>query len=332
MTRVFRVLVASRDTALPEKVRQALAALPASLGVAELELQSLDISQVTGSEPLNAASLDLLAEARILLSEPRVAPRLLPHAPKLEWLQSIYAGIEPLLAQPRRDFIVTRAGGIMGLHMAQYVLGWVISKERMFHLAPQYQAKKEFRNAELHYRHYDNVTVGILGLGDIGLEIGNLINRAGFQVVGLKRSGLTESRERFSVTSDLKTVLSTSDYVVNVLPSTPQTRNLLSGNVLQACQAKQPCFINVGRGDVVDEASLVHALDEKWLSSAVLDVFAVEPLPVESALWEHPQVTITPHVAALSMAEDVAAIFARNASHFLAKTEMEYKLEWDRGY
>ncbi|KAF0699322.1 Aste57867_10112 [Aphanomyces stellatus] len=328
----LQVLIVSKIPQLTEKVQAALATA-APVGLEEgVKLVPVDPTSLT--HPLDEATLALLANARVILGDPRTVVRLLPHAPKLEWMQSTFAGVEAILLQPRRDFVLTRAGGIMGLHMAQYVLGWIISKERMFHLAPHYQAKKEFRAVEMRYRHFEHVTIGILGLGDIGTTIGQLVAAAGFRVLGLKRSSVSasDSTDRFRVTSDMHALLAESDYIVNVLPSTDATIDLLSGDVLQACKAKAPCLINVGRGDVVDEASLVRALDRGWLASAVLDVFAVEPLPAQSELWAHPKVTVTPHVAALSMPEDVASVFVRNVAQFQAKSAFEYVFDWAKGY
>ncbi|ETW08841.1 hypothetical protein H310_01345 [Aphanomyces invadans] len=330
----MRIPVISNIPLLSEKVRAALALLPSSTG-AVIDVVPVNSAVLSGPGSIDVATLELLRNAKVILGDPKLVISALPHAPRVEWVQSTFAGVEVILTQPRRDFTLSRAGGIMGQHMAQYVLGWIISKERMFHLAPVHQANKEFRSKDMRYRHFQNVTVGILGFGDIGTVIATLVSTAGFRVIGLKRSSGTPSgtlTSRIPTTTDLHEVLSVADYVVNVLPSTEQTRNLLSGNAFQACQTKKPCFINVGRGDVVDEASLVVALDKSWLSSAVLDVFAVEPLPAESALWVRKDVVITPHVAALSMPEDVAGVFARNLSHFQAGESLEYTFKWSHGY
>ncbi|RHY25122.1 hypothetical protein DYB25_007203 [Aphanomyces astaci] len=328
----MRIPVISNIALLSEKVRAALAALPSSaIENLRIEIVPVSTSALTGPDAVDAATLELLRDAQVILGDPKHVLPALSYALNVKWVQSTFAGVEAVLTQPRRDFTLTRAGGIMGLHMAQYVLGWVISKERKFHLAPLHQANHEFRSHDMRYRHYHDVTVGILGLGDIGSSIASLVSTAGFRVIGLKRSS-SQPATTVPTTTDLHELLAQVDYVVNVLPSTVDTRDLLSRDTFQACHIKKPCFINVGRGDVVDEASLVTALDQGWLSSAVLDVFAIEPLPHESALWSHKHVTITPHVAALSMPEDVAGVFARNLSHFRASTPLEYVFQWSRGY
>ena len=121
------------------------------------------------------------------------------------------------------------------------------------------------------------------------------------------------------VTASLPYVLQSSNYMVNILPSTLQTRGLLSGDVLRHCagegsarRPRPPIFINAGRGDVVDEHALVTALDSGWIGGAVHDVFQEEPLPKSSLLWSHDKVLMTPHISAVSYADDVAQLFARN--------------------
>lgn len=82
--------------------------------------------------------------------------------------------------------------------------------------------------------------------------------------------------------------------------------------MLESGKDKHPVFINIGRGDVIDEKSLIHALNEGWISGAILDVFEVEPLPKESSLWKMPQVVIAPHVAAVSFPEEVSSNLKHN--------------------
>lgn len=154
------------------------------------------------------------------------------------------------------------------------------------------------------------LTVGILGLGDIGQSVAKGCKALGMTVWGVGRKEKSDRQDfvdHYTTLSRLPEVLQSCDYVCNILPSTPATKYLLSGNVLKSGKGNCPVFINLGRGDVIDEKSLVHALNEGWISGAILDVFEVEPLPKESALWKMPQVVITPHVAAISFPEDVSS-------------------------
>lgn len=91
---------------------------------------------------------------------------------------------------------------------------------------------------------------------------------------------------------DLSDILKNCDYIINILPSSQDTVGLLNGNVLEHCKDKNTVFINVGRGSVIKEMDLINALEQKWISAAILDVFEKEPLPRESKLWNLPQVTV----------------------------------------
>ncbi|GLE11355.1 hypothetical protein PINS_up023735 [Pythium insidiosum] len=237
--------------------------------------------------------------------------------------------------------------------MAQYVLGWIVAVERQFFAAREFQLRREWASAQLEYRPFGELTVGVLGFGDIGQSIGRLLKAAGFRVLGFKRSvnvleattdggdpnGASAGAAGFSVgdaahrvTSNLQHVLEQSDVLVNVLPSTEATRGLLHDGNLPLCARRKPLFINVGRGDVVSEAALLTALDRRWISRAVLDVVATEPLPVASALWSHANVHVTPHVAAKSFPSDVADVFVDNLNRFLAREPLRFRVNWLTGY
>ena len=147
-----------------------------------------------------------------------------------------------------------------------------------------------------------DLSVGILGLGDIGKEIARVCKALGMTVWAVGRRQRQEKPpnvDQYRTLEFLPEVLQSCDYFCNVLPSTSVTYHLLSGNALECCSEKKPVFINIGRGDVIDETSLVNALQKGWISGAILDVFEKEPLPKDSPLWDMPQVTITPHYAAV---------------------------------
>lgn len=96
--------------------------------------------------------------------------------------------------------------------------------------------------------------------------------------------------DEYRTIDDLQDILKNCDYIINILPSTQNTDGLLNGTVLQHCKAKNTVFINIGRGSVIREADLINALEQKWISAAILDVFEKEPLPKESKLWNFSQV------------------------------------------
>ncbi|KAG6576260.1 Glyoxylate/hydroxypyruvate reductase A [Phytophthora cinnamomi] len=353
----LRIPVISSIEGLGAAVRQRLAASSAAAALLgeQRQVEIVDVPvPAQASWALDAVQRRALEDAEFVLADAALGAQLLlakdPFPPRealltrVKWVQSTYAGVEPffqqlaLSKQPATpQFTLTRAGGIMPNAMAQYVFGWVVALERKFLEVQSYQQQHKYAREELQYRSFRQLTVGILGLGEIGQGIGRLMKAAGFRVVGFKRRTGEQDGHTFGdcadrVTSDLDDVLGVADFVVNVLPSTAATRGLLTLDKLRVCKHKQPVFINVGRGDVIKETELVQALDDGLLSRAVLDVFETEPLPKDSPLWTHPAVLLTPHVSALSLPEEVADVFVRNLELRLNDEPMLYPVDWANGY
>ncbi|EEY64657.1 glyoxylate/hydroxypyruvate reductase A, putative [Phytophthora infestans T30-4] len=310
--------------------------------VATAPLWNLDHKQQLILEQAEVLLIDAHLAAPLLLAPKSNLPFDLQHLlKKVRWVQGTYAGVDSYHqfpeAPPDPGFTVSRAGGIMPTALAQFVFGYVIAIERKLFEAKAYQEKRVFGRWELKYRSFRQLTVGILGLGDVGQEIGRTFKASGFQVVGFKRCVSSEDRKTLDssadcVSADLSEVLEQSDYVVNVLPSTDATRYLLTENALEVCRKKQPVFINVGRGDIVSEDTIINALEKGLLSKAVLDVFEKEPLPEESPLWSHPNVILTPHIAGTVFPEDVAGVFVKNLNRYLEGRPVLYQMDWLAGY
>nr|XP_006822268.1 PREDICTED: putative D-3-phosphoglycerate dehydrogenase-like [Saccoglossus kowalevskii] len=163
-------------------------------------------------------------------------------------------------------FKLSRYAGVFGPHMAEYVIGSIIARERSFHLLKKDQEKCEWnRPLRSEYRLLSTLSIGILGAGDIGLEIARVCKAFGMTVWGLVRHNLPPEKRsqyinHYRQMSMLPELLENCDYVCNVLPSTKQTIGLLNGNVLESCKAKKSVFINVGRGNIITEESLVNAM------------------------------------------------------------------------
>ncbi|ETP48841.1 hypothetical protein F442_05496 [Phytophthora nicotianae P10297] len=262
----------------------------------------------------------------------------------VKWIQATYAGVDmyldllpkgPNAIVPK--FTLTRAGGMMPRIMAQYVLGYITMIERKLLEAKEYQSKRDYARVDMiSFRPAQSVTVGILGLGDIGQYTGKMLRSCGYKVLGFKRhvsaqdvADLAESADQ--ITTSLEEVLAKSDYLINLLPSTSATRYVLNEKNLELCE-HSPVFINIGRGDVISEKTLINALNKGTLSKAVLDVFEKEPLPKESELWEHPSVLLTPHVSGKVFPEDVAAMFLDNFNRYIKDEPVRYKVDWSKGY
>lgn len=255
----------------------------------------------------------------------------------LRWFQSCSAGIDQLFRafqKPPEHMVFTRMGEGFGELMAEYVLGQIISREHYFPQMAEYQRQKVWsRSKFIQKRSLSTMTIGILGTGAIGSKIAAACKAFGMTVRGLCR---TKKRlPNFDVllrNEDLSKFLTGCDYVCSILPSTAETKGMLSGDVLKACQDKRSVFINVGRGDVIDEASIVRALNNSWIGGAILDAIDREPLPADSPLWTHPDVVITPHVSGPPSTDTIARVFVSNYQKFIRGEPLEYMVDWKLGY
>ena len=160
--------------------------------------------------------------------------------------------------------------------------------------------------------------IGVMGLGAIGARVARATQVLGYRVSGWSRTPKTlEGLRTFAGAEDLEAFLAQAQFLVNVLPLTDATRDLLDAHQF-ACLPRGAHLINIGRGHTIVDADLIAALDSGQLASAVLDVFRTEPLPPEHPFWHHPQVTVTPHLsgptprepAARQIAADIKALEA----------------------
>ncbi len=227
-----------------------------------------------------------------------------PHAgifgklPRLKLVQSLWMGVEKLLADPElpRDVPLARLvdPGMVGA-MSETVLAHVLDWHRHLYLYRQWQREKKWKRRR-QFLPADR-TVGLLGLGELGTDASRKLLQLGFKVCGWSRR--PKRVEGVHCSTDLGEILAKSDALVCLLPLTGQTRGVLDAAAF-ARMPKGGCVINVARGAHVVVPDLVAALDAGHLAHAYLDVFEPEPLPPDSPLWSHPGVTVTPHAAALT--------------------------------
>ena len=162
-------------------------------------------------------------------------------------------------------------------------------------------------------------TILVVGLGGIGREVARILSALGTRVIGTSRRGASvEGVDEVVHPDELADVVGRVDGIVVTLPGTAATEKLVSAAVLDAVRPGTT-LVNVGRGTVIDEDALVSALREGRIGFAALDVFAAEPLPADSPLWDLPNVLISPHNATLTPAEGrrIAELFAENAGRLL---------------
>ena len=263
----------------------------------------------------------LLRQAEVIYGWIHQFPRnLLERTSDLKWIQVMSAGVDRLpdeiLKSPIR--IVT-ASGLHGTPMGEVVLEMMLMFAKDAPACLQMKQTREWRR----YRPklLRGQTAGILGLGSVGREIARLCRAFGMKVIGLRRSDgppLTEV-DRVYPRGQLHQLLAESDFVVLALPLTRETRDLIGEPELRSMKPTA-YLINVARGAVVAEATLIRALEEKWIAGAGLDVFIREPLPPESKFYELPNVIFSPHISGEMPDYEMRAteIFCENLRRYVA--------------
>ncbi|MBE0009709.1 MULTISPECIES: D-2-hydroxyacid dehydrogenase [unclassified Arthrobacter] len=257
------------------------------------------------------------------------------HAGSLRWLHVAAAGVDKLLFPElvTSPVTITNAHGVFDRPMAEYVLGAMLFAAKGFGQTRDQQRQKLWGRRTT--RNIAGSRVLVVGTGSIGRCTARLLTAAGANVDGAGRSARTNDPDfgRVHASSDLATIVGGYDYLVLVAPLTPQTHGMVSAAVLDA-MAPTSVLINVGRGKLVDEAALVRVLDDGGIAGAVLDTFAVEPLPPSSPLWGMGQVLISPHMAsdADSWLNDLALQFERNFLAWHAGKALPHQVDKELGY
>ncbi len=273
----------------------------------------------------HAASCDLA------FGEPALLRQVMPQLTALRWIQSTWAGVEPLLDPAlRRDYVLTNARGVFGGLMSEYVFAYVLAHERR--LLEKYRAQLEQRWDATPPGTLRGKVMGLLGAGTIGAALARSAKHFGMRVHGYTRTseGCADV-DRYFHGDGLRAFAADLDYLVGVMPATSQTRHLVDGDFLRALPARA-VFINPGRGGIVDEEALAAALHDGRLAGAVLDVFQQEPLPPDHIFWRTPNVLITSHTAALSVPEDIAPVFIDNYRRMLRGEPLQPRVDFERGY
>lgn len=255
-------------------------------------------------------------------------------ASRLRFIQILGAGVDALLPAPDLPAAVRIANGrgISGGVMAEHALAWMLHFARRVPRNAQQQARHEWRMYAP--GSLEGGTLGILGMGAIGQALAERAKAFGMRVLGTQRTPRAcpwadevlgpEATER---------VLSESDFVVVILPLTPETKGSLGAAVLEKLRP-EAVLVNMARGGIVDEVALATMLREERLRGAALDVFDEEPLPASSPLWDVPNLVVTPHVAGFSRdyLPQSFAIFADNVLRLERGDPLHNEIDRARGY
>lgn len=267
----------------------------------------------------------------IVLGEPKLIKDALPLLSKLKWVQSVYAGVEPLVdPAQRRDYILTNARGVFGASMSEYIFGYILFHEKKMLERIRDQQTKQWKRSESGI--LPGKTIGLLGVGSIGAHLASTAKHFRMTVRGFTRESETSTQvDRYYHGKELLAFADGLDYLVSVLPRTKETNQIVDADVLRVLPP-QAIFINVGRGNAVDESALVRALKEGKLAAAVLDVFEKEPLPEDHPFWTTPNLYMTFHTSAISYPEDITELFIENYQLYLEGKPLKYVVDFERGY
>ncbi|RIA18950.1 phosphoglycerate dehydrogenase-like enzyme [Ectopseudomonas oleovorans] len=265
------------------------------------------------------------------LGEPDLLVPLLRQGHRPQWLQSTWAGITPLLAADLpRDYRLSRAVGIFGQVMAEYVLGHVLAHERR--LFARLAAQVEQRWDHTLPRSLSGRRVLIVGCGDIGQSVAEFLAPFGIVLRGVA----SQPRQQAPFTEvlglqDLPEQVGWADYVINLLPDTPATRDLYDAALL-ARFSPQAVLINAGRGGAVVDADLVAALEQGQLAGAVIDVCREEPPAADHPFWTAPRLLLTGHSSAPTDPSLMADLFLDNLARWQAGESLRGEVDFSRGY
>ena len=250
-------------------------------------------------------------------------PGALHGLPSLRLIQSLWAGVDKLLADaslPTQVPLARMIDPAMNETMAETALWAVLSLQRGFFAYAAQQRTGEWKQHPL--RRAEDTTVAVLGLGQMGRRAVETLTRQGYRVIGWS------TREGDAA---LPQSLASADIVVNLLPLTPATRGLFDAGTL-AQMPRGVSLVNLARGAHVVEADLLAALASGHIAHAVLDVFDIEPLPPGHAFWSHSRITVLPHIAAPTDPRSAALIAAANVRAWRGGRPLEHLVNRARGY
>jgi len=308
--------------------------------------------------PTNDANA--VPDARWLETEVLYTWNVLPDlakVPNLKWVQFNSAGIDPFLDNPiirNEEVTATTMSGVITSQIAEYVLMSMLAFGQQLPKLMRYQRERKWPKGDekwqrlmpLELRHS---TVGILGYGSIGRQVARLLQPFGAKVLAAKKDvmhpedtgyisdGMGDPHgdffHRLYPIEAVHSLLSASDFVVVALPLTEVTRHILDAKAFEVMK-DSAYLVNVGRGELIDQAALLEALKTKQIAGAALDVFEEEPLPADSPLWEMENVIISPHISGLSwhLGEETLSLFIENLNRYLAELPLYNQIDLDRGY
>jgi phosphoglycerate dehydrogenase-like enzyme len=290
----------------------------------------VEVDSLPRKEKPSAAQL---TETEVLLAM-SVPPRLLPAMPKLRWIQAMTAGVEGWLALPDlpERVALTCARGTHRESMPENIIGALLFVAKPYAAAVENQ--KHRRWVQSVAQPLTGKTLGILGLGAIGRDVARIAAALGIRVIGTRRRPEPMS-DVAEVLPPERTpeVLAQSDFVLLLLPATPQTENFIDAERL-GMMKPTAWLLNFGRGHLIKDDDLIAAVKAKRIAGAILDVYRQEPLPAEHPFWNTEGIVVLPHIGGPHPRRDaiVARLFVANLARFLDGKRLEEVVDRRAGY
>ena len=259
-------------------------------------------------------------------------PAVVAKFPNLVWIQSLWAGVERLLSADLSPHIklVRLIDPTLAQSMAESVLTWTLYLQRDLPHYHQQQRQNQWR--QLPNINSKNIRVSVLGAGELGLASLSLLGKLDYQLSCWTRTQKNiDNVSCYSGEQGLSDMLGVTDILISLLPLTPRTQHLLNKDTLSRLP-QGANVINFSRGGIVDTNSLLALLDNGHLAHAVLDVFDIEPLPQDSELWQHPKITVLPHISAPTNSDSAVLIVANNIRHYRESGVLPIVVDRKSGY
>ncbi len=295
----------------------------------------------SGEEVKTEDTTDLIAEAEVFYATDMPLERF-QAAANLKWIHVPYVGVNRLMSFKEvveSNVIVTNGRGIIAASVADHVMAFILNFARM--LPQQWAAQQrqewgfsQIRNSGL-VDELNGQTVGIIGYGEIGREVGKRAKAFGMRVIATRNKADSAAPwlDQTLTTAQLPELLAQSDFVVVTAPLTPATRGMLGAEQF-ALMKPTAYLINIARGPLLKEAELIEALQAGTIAGAGLDVFEREPLSAESPLWHKPNVLVTPHTAGLfkRLVPRCVEFFCANLTSYLQGEPLKNLVDKKAGY
>ena len=272
--------------------------------------------------PGDVSDIDVLISFAIELTDD-----FYKRATRLKWIQCLATGVDQVLRCPslRPDTVLTSGRGAHGAPMRETVVYLMMAVSR------DVKTLVEEQKAHLWNRRFYSLFAGktavVVGVGVVGIAIGQLLKAFDMHVIGVTRTTrAVDGFDEMMPTEQLPEAAGRADFLINVLPANADNA-LLFNRAVFAAMKPTAYYISAGRGQTVDEPALIAALRERRIAGAGLDVFQTEPLPADSPFWDLPNVFITPHLGGYTIEyEDlIMPLIADNMRLFVAGRQSEMR-------